>query len=236
MRVNVADLLGNRESARELAFSERLEPPTDDVTLPEPVEGTFTLSGTGETVRLVGQARTVADVVCGACLTRYNQVLEIAVDEEFCRTAPAADAGQEELRLEPFLAPLEPGDILNVTEVVRQHLVMALPIAPRCREDCRGLCPQCGADRNTGACHCNERTVDPRLEPLRQWSATGSGEVVDLTTRTPLTEDAGGDDATGSDEVVDLTSGPAGVSQNAPGKKARRAPAPPGTRRRKRAS
>jgi uncharacterized protein len=210
VRVNVADLLDDRESARELTFSERFEPPSDDVTLPEPVEGRFTLSGTGETVRLAGRARTVADVVCGACLTRYTQVIEIAVDEEFCRTAPAAEAGQEELRSGDFFAPLESGDVLNVTEVVRQHLVMAVPIAPRCREDCRGLCPHCGADRNTGACRCDERTVDPRLEPLRQWSAT--------------TEPTG---RIGSRR---------GTAENAPDKEVRRAPAPPGSRRRKRAS
>ncbi len=172
MRVNVADFLDDRETVRELAFSERFEPPTDDVTLPEPVEGTFVLSAAGGTVRLAGRARTVATVVCGACLTRYAQPLEIAVDEEFCRTGPTAEAGHEDLRSADFLTPLEPGDVLDVTEVVRQHLVLALPIAPRCREDCRGLCPRCGADRNTGACHCGEDAVDPRLDPLREWSAT----------------------------------------------------------------
>jgi DUF177 domain-containing protein len=193
VRVNVADLLDDREATRDLTFSERFEPPTDDVTLPEPVEGTFVLSATGGTVRLAGRARTVAAVVCGACLTRYAQPLEIAVDEEFYRAAPHAEAGREELHPADFLTPLDPGDVLDVTEVVRQHLVLALPIAPRCREDCRGLCPRCGADRNTGACHCDEHAVDPRLEPLRQWSAR-------------------------------------------PGGKTRRAPAPPGARRRKRAS
>lgn len=170
MRVNVAEFLANREAVRELVFSERFEPPTDDVMLPDPVAGTFVLSGTGDTVRLTGRARTVAEAVCGACLTRYALPLEVAVDEEFYRASPRAEAGDEELGPGDFVTPLEPGDVLNVTEVVRQHLLIALPLAPRCREDCRGLCPQCGADRNTGACQCDDRTIDPRLEPLRQVS------------------------------------------------------------------
>lgn len=170
MRVNVADLLVDRDTTREIAFSERLEPLADDVTLPQPVEGTFVLSGTGQTVRCVGRVRTVAEMVCGACLVRYPQPLEIAVNEEFCPPGSAAGT-REDLGPEDFLPPLEPGEILNLTEIVRQNLVLTLPIAPRCREDCRGLCPHCGADRNKGACHCEDREVDPRLEPLRQLAA-----------------------------------------------------------------
>jgi uncharacterized protein len=56
---------------------------------------------------------------------------------------------------------------------VRQHLVLALPLAPRCRETCRGLCPQCGTNLNTGACSCDRREADPRLEPLRRWVHPG---------------------------------------------------------------
>ncbi len=160
MRVNVAEFLANREAVRNLVFSETFEPPTDDVLLPNPVAGTFVLSGMGDTVRLRGHARTVAEVVCGSCLTRFALPLEIAVDEEFYRARQAAEAGQEELGSADFVTPLEPGDVLNVTEVVRQHLLIALPIAPRCREDCRGLCPRCGADRNTGTCQCEDRTID----------------------------------------------------------------------------
>jgi uncharacterized protein len=172
VRVNVAEFLANREAVRTLVFSEMFEPPTDDVALPNPVAGTFVLSGAGDTVRLTGHARTVADVVCGACLTRFALPLEIAVNEEFYRAGPAAAAGHEELGSGDFVTPLEPGDVVNVTEVVRQHLLIALPLAPRCREDCRGLCPQCGINRNTDACQCDDRTLDPRLEPLRHVSVT----------------------------------------------------------------
>jgi uncharacterized protein len=44
--------------------------------------------------------------------------------------------------------------------------VLAVPFAPLCREDCKGLCPQCGIDRNTGTCSC-EPPIDPRLAALK---------------------------------------------------------------------
>lgn len=174
MRITVTDFLDDREAVRELMFSERFDPPTDDVRLPHPVEGVFVLRATGGAVRLTGRARTVAEVVCGACLTRFALPLEIAVDEECYRPGPTGDTSREELGPEDFLTLLESGDVLNVSEIIRQHLALAVPIAPRCREDCRGLCPRCGADLNSGPCGCDARTVDPRLEPLTRWSAAPS--------------------------------------------------------------
>jgi uncharacterized protein len=44
---------------------------------------------------------------------------------------------------------------------------MAIPMKPLCREDCRGLCPECGADWNAGDCACEKTKVDPRLEVLK---------------------------------------------------------------------
>lgn len=184
MRITITDFLDDREAVRELAFSERFEPPTDDVRLPHPVEGTFVLRGAGGTVRLTGRARTVADVVCGACLTHFALPLEIAVDEELYRPGPTGETSREELGPEDFLTSLEPGDVLNVSEIVRQHLALAVPIAPRCRENCRGLCPHCGADLNAGPCGCDARTVDPRLEPLKKWSAASS-EPADVRQKAP---------------------------------------------------
>lgn len=172
MRVNVGDLLADRYAVRVLPFSERMAPPADDITLPAPVEGELMLSSSDRTVCLTGQVRTVVGLVCGACLAKFEQPLVVPVSEEFRRPGgnePAA--APEALEPEDFLVPVEPGDIIDVTEVVRQNLILALPIAPRCREDCRGLCPRCGADRNRGACACGEQEIDPRLEPLKQWSS-----------------------------------------------------------------
>lgn len=173
MRVNVGELLADRHAIRVLVFSERLEPPVEEVTLPSPVQGELVLSGTGRTVCLTGQVHTLIGLVCGACLARFEQPLEVAVSEEFTRPDPEAKAPREELAPEDFLLPVESGDVIDVTEAVRQNLILALPIAPRCREDCRGLCPRCGADRNRGGCGCEEREIDPRLAPLQRWSSPG---------------------------------------------------------------
>jgi len=56
----------------------------------------------------------------------------------------------------------------DLWEIVRQTVILAVSMKPLCRDDCRGLCPQCGTNLNEKKCRCNVRTVDPRLEPLKK--------------------------------------------------------------------
>jgi len=67
----------------------------------------------------------------------------------------------EDLDLFPY-----DGDIVDLEPLFREQFVLAIPYAPLCKEDCKGLCPQCGIDRNSATCRC-EPPIDPRLAPLK---------------------------------------------------------------------
>jgi uncharacterized protein len=56
--------------------------------------------------------------------------------------------------------------ILDLSEVLRQNLLLAVPMQPLCRPDCAGLCPTCGQDLNEGACECDSAGIDPRWADL----------------------------------------------------------------------
>ena len=78
---------------------------------------------------------------------------------------------------EDFIFPVESGDTIDVTEVVaRQHLLLALPIAPRCRDGCLGLCPTCGAERNEGECGCAMEDVGIPPERARWCVRRGAAQ------------------------------------------------------------
>jgi len=173
VRAYVGDLLAGRETARAVAFSERLGTLVGEAAATVPVCGELVLSRVGPTVRVDGRVATRVALVCGACLASFEQPLEVTIDEEFSRGGAVEHAPSgEPLGAEAFLAPVEPGDMIDLTEIVRQHLVLALPIAPRCSSDCRGLCPRCGADRNAGTCGCDTEGIDPRLQALEGWGRT----------------------------------------------------------------
>ena len=57
--------------------------------------------------------------------------------------------------------------VLDLGEMLREQFYLALPMRPLCRPDCKGLCPQCGVDRNVEACQCHAEWVDPRLSVLK---------------------------------------------------------------------
>ena len=78
-----------------------------------------------------------------------------------------AAAAEAELTEEDLSFSFYEGDEVNLAPLVRETLLLALPTKPLCREDCRGLCPRCGANRNGAECGCREEWRDPRLEVLR---------------------------------------------------------------------
>jgi uncharacterized protein len=57
--------------------------------------------------------------------------------------------------------------VLPFAEIAREQAIISLPMKPLCREDCLGLCPQCGKDLNAGDCACDKKRGDPRLEILK---------------------------------------------------------------------
>jgi uncharacterized protein len=73
----------------------------------------------------------------------------------------SAEAAAEDLDVFPF-----DGEVVDLEPVLREQFVLAVPFAPLCRADCKGLCPQCGVDLNSATCNCSP-PIDPRLAPLK---------------------------------------------------------------------
>jgi uncharacterized protein len=95
---------------------------------------------------------------CQRCLEDAHIVLDVS-----SREYQADEVVVEDEETTPYLE----GELLDVDRWATDAAILALPIVIRCREDCAGLCPQCGADRNVVACGC-EPPKDARWERLRE--------------------------------------------------------------------
>jgi uncharacterized protein len=62
------------------------------------------------------------------------------------------------------------GEAIDVDEIVKEQIVLAVPTRMLCREECKGICPECGIDRNTGECKCITDNIDPRWAGLKNLS------------------------------------------------------------------
>lgn len=113
---------------------------------------------TGSAYRVEGTVRVLRSFVCDRCLGAFSTPQVYSFAEEFVRDGDEALAESE---AEKFS-----GDAINIAPLVRDAILTAQPMRNLCRDDCRGLCPRCGADLNQGDCGCDRRSIDPRLAAL----------------------------------------------------------------------
>jgi uncharacterized protein len=125
------------------------------------------------TVHVRGTLAAAVGVQCGRCLEPYAFPVEQKLDLFYLpRLAERPQDEEEDVELDDhdIVVGYYEGETLDLGEVVREQLLLALPMKPLCRPECQGLCPTCGRNRNTEACACPEpeEPLDPRLEPLRK--------------------------------------------------------------------
>jgi len=185
MRVALEDLPTHRDIALPAPFvqsaiggmpmRQALERPADDENVGRG-EAKLDLYGEGTSAFANGSLKGWVEVACSRCLgtarVPIDETLHITflpraevpddtVDAPLEETEEAVTDSEGDVDVYPY-----DGVELDLEPLLREQLVLAVPFAPLCREDCAGLCPQCGIDRNTGACTC-EKPIDPRFAALK---------------------------------------------------------------------
>jgi uncharacterized protein len=131
-----------------------------DFELTKPVRVSGQVAGTGEGRYLWrGEVSTALRGECRRCLTPVDVSVEAPVAVLFT---------DEELADDPSARVIDArATVLDLSEAVREELILAVPEYVLCRDDCRGLCPGCGQDLNVGSCGCRP-SRDPRWGPLER--------------------------------------------------------------------
>jgi DUF177 domain-containing protein len=118
-------------------------------------------------VRLVGTLRAELECDCSRCLDPLRIPVDARFDLLFLPEGEAEAGGEHEVGEGDTGVSLYRNDEIDLNEVMREQFYLALPMKPLCREDCKGLCPVCGVNRNQEMCQCQHAWEDPRLAPLR---------------------------------------------------------------------
>jgi len=147
-----------------------------DLKLADPIEGTIRISRTNRGVLVNGRLDTAIASQCSRCLKDIEVPLELDIEEEALPSIDLETGQPIDWSAEPDALQLNHAHELELEPVVREAIQLAEPIAPLCREDCPGLCPECGADLSLGP-HAHEQELDPRLEALRAFRVDGESEV-----------------------------------------------------------
>jgi len=142
--IDVGALLG--PARRTITVDSRIDVPAfDDLRFVTGAHVVLELRGVDRGIRIEGTIDARAAAECRRCLDEVEIPLHLDVDE---RLAPGEEA---DLLSESNVLT---GERLDLGDFVRQLTITALPMGVLCSEDCQGLCPQCGRNRNQGACSC----------------------------------------------------------------------------------
>ncbi|HUS17359.1 MAG TPA: DUF177 domain-containing protein, partial [Chloroflexia bacterium] len=177
MEFNVSQLMKEAVGAKrtyefgmpDLLLSEPLEGEERSIVARD-VHGSVQFTRLRAQIRVVGRAEAQVELQCGRCLEPFVATIEAPLDELFNQTIDVVSG-------KPVEGPADPDDdsfaidqnhILDLTEPVRQALLVALPMQPLHSENCKGLCPICGTNLNVTQCDCPTEVLDPRLAGLSQ--------------------------------------------------------------------
>ena len=103
---------------------------------------------------------------CNRCLKPIVEPTESDVELMILAQSHPETGGEHGLHEQDMGLMYVQGDTLETDPILIEQLQLNIPMKPLCREDCQGLCPVCGADKNTGACSCVESSPDPRWAAL----------------------------------------------------------------------
>ena len=119
-------------------------------------------------IRLRGHLTAGLELPCARCVDPVGQ--DIVRDFELLYRPLGADAGRDELSVTAAEAEIGyyQGDGLQLEDVLREQVLLALPLKVVCRQDCKGLCPQCGKNLNQEQCSCSITLEDPRWAALKE--------------------------------------------------------------------
>ncbi|MBI5195272.1 MAG: DUF177 domain-containing protein [Nitrospirae bacterium] len=152
----------------------KIAAPSDDIIKGE-VHGFFKIFKIDDRVLVKGWANAAASLLCSRCLEQCSCPLNVKFDVEYLPLKEVIEVGEHELTKEELDVSFYENDQIDVEELVREQILLAVPMKPLCRADCRGLCPKCGRNLNEGACSCIVDDIDPRLAKLRKFQSRRSG-------------------------------------------------------------
>lgn len=120
------------------------------------LKGKLTL--TGDIIELNGTVRTILEFQCSRCLTSFSKDVEITLEEKL---STIEDKDDDYIFIN--------SDVVDITEIIENNIIMSLPIKRLCDEECKGLCSNCGLNLNHSTCNCVDMTIDPRLSKLKNF-------------------------------------------------------------------
>ncbi|GAA0078022.1 DUF177 domain-containing protein [Clostridium sp. CTA-5] len=160
MKIRVSDLISRKERSKKIDYKfqmPKFEFEGDIITPISDCEVVGVIKSDKDILIMEAKAIVTLEMICSRCLDTFIYPIDIDIEERF--------TNNNELQSEEIIIVLD--DVLDITEIVENNIISTLPIKRLCKDDCKGLCQECGANLNKESCSCIKGDVDIRFDVLK---------------------------------------------------------------------
>lgn len=170
MEITIFRSLEREQVVELIGSAEEMNIQSEDFSLDDDVRVTCRLHRNGDLIRVEGNASASLNAQCARCLDPFRMdvvgFFTFVVKRLPLGIPIPADAEEGDEDSEEFIFVEHDVTSIDITDIVRDSIILALPMKVLCRENCLGLCPVCGSNRNDGDCGCETSETDPRWKSL----------------------------------------------------------------------
>ena len=148
MKINISQIPPEGLEINQDQDTALLELEIPDVNFVSPLAISCKANKFGDIINVKGRFRARVKFRCSRCNENFSSEIKGEFERDY---------------------PLGTKDILDITDGIREEVILAYPLVPLCKKSCKGLCPQCGQNLNKAKCSCRPEKEDKRLDKLKEW-------------------------------------------------------------------
>lgn len=167
MKLILSDLT---DTGLALEFAEPLE--LDEVKLLAPVKASLKISKVSSELLINGRFNCSVELECSRCLKSFAKDLNGSIEVVYHPIAELTAEDKHEVKDVELDLDFYKDDEFDIDTLIKEQVILGIPMKPLCSEACKGICSKCGTDLNTGICGCEKEYTDPRFLVLKNYAVT----------------------------------------------------------------
>ncbi|MEJ7616108.1 MAG: DUF177 domain-containing protein [Pyrinomonadaceae bacterium] len=179
MRIDIRDLQQGKKSFDYVRQSEELSLDEDSVRLASPLTVSGEASLEREEIYVQGVMRGQVEAMCDRCLRWTPLYQDLSFEAHLIPAASYYRDQTAELQNEDLNYSVFDGETIDLDELVREQMLLSVPVQVLCAAECRGLCSECGTDLNRQQCACETPAIDPRWSALAVMKDAPADDFID---------------------------------------------------------
>ena len=160
MKVQISDIISGKDRNKKIDYKFQIPQfdfEGDKIKSAGSCEVVGMISSDSDILILNAEIKVDLEMICSRCLDTFIYPIDIDIKERFTTNSKSQDDE----------AVVVIDDVLDITEIVETSIISTLPIKRICKDNCKGLCQECGCNLNSNTCSCDKEDVDIRFESLR---------------------------------------------------------------------